>query len=55
MTKYKTRAIVITELGHDILRRVAARTYKFARGGILKAGRRMHRGKRRAKFRGAHG
>ena len=47
------RGLVITPHGHDILRQVAAVTYAFAPSGVLKAGRRMHKGKRRSKFIGA--
>ena len=50
MSKGQSRSVVLTPLGHDILRQVTKGTYKFARAGILKAGRRMHKGKRRSKF-----
>ena len=51
-----SRAIVITPLGYDILRQVAAGTYKFAPslGGGVPAGTRLHKGKRRSKFVGTN-
>lgn len=55
--KGKSRGVVITPLGYRILAAVVAGTYQFAPtlGDTLKAGRTgiaMHKGKRRAKFRG---
>ena len=46
-----SRALVITPKGYAILRAVERGTYKFApsRGG-LPAGTRIHKGKRRSKF-----
>lgn len=55
--KDKSRALVITDLGERILREVAAGTYRHRPPGGTPnpAGSRMHKGKRRAKFRGNHG